>query len=452
MVETNPPSEGNQGSHEGDMSGEVIPMFGTVTAKSIPIKIRCESKYWKSLGRNLILHKKTGYIYVRKKFKRLGIPELFASTGERGKVKAATRAEVLITQWKNKYLGIDDSKVISRPVTKTVSSIIDEILLKYTPTQASETQAQHKLYLGKIREKFGDFDINSITEDSFNCWIAEERIRTKCKRAGCPDRNSKCARPEHQERARLTFSDYSKHMNLLFTKAYNWKFATHMIRFSDPDKIHKKVLEQKVSSELSEDDQDFLELKQGRVYTKAERDELWKHMNETTRDQFSICFGCIMRLREVLNAPWSEIDLVNGIWALPAARVKTRQSRTFVIEAKALERLRARYESRDNDSPFVFPSRFDPRKPCDSNDDAWRRAKKNAGIEGRARWHDIRHTALTIAVLGDPELPPGERIKQRKPIGMVSLYAGVSEKVLKDVYLHTDAQATAEVAGAVSIF
>jgi integrase len=163
----------------------------------------------------------------------------------------------------------------------------------------------------------------------------------------------------------------------------------------------------------------------------------------------------MMRKGEKIELTWDRIDLATGLVVLMAEHVKTGsktgKGRKFIMSPLASQRMQARYEERDPESQYVFPSATDPQKPKRTNHQAWTKAKKKAGITGRARWHDLRHTALTWATLGDPSLTREERSRSIQPVEKVSEYAGVSIPVLQRVYLHGREEHTRDVSMAVSI-
>ena len=226
-----------------------------------------------------------------------------------------------------------------------------------------------------------------------------------------------------KKRKRKTFNDYVKHMNLVLNYAYQHRYLKHPLALPTTDPV-KGVT--------------------GRVYTDAELAALWEHMNETLRDQFVLSFECFMRLREVLFLTWDRIDLSTGKLTLRAADVKTGsktgKGRSFFVSPNALMRLRARRVAQGEGSPYVFPSRFDPSKPQAESKTAWIAAKRRAGIKGRARWHDIRHTSLTLALL----------VKKLNPLE-VSEFAGVNMRTIQKVYLHSTEEQTRSVSTALSI-
>ena len=345
----------------------------------------------------------TGVIYYKEKFKKLGIPPFFGPTGETTVGRAKTKVQLLINQHKNKHLGIDDSQVFGRKSTRTFGSIAEEVLLKVTPTRRRKTQVQHRYHVGKAIDRFGNWDINSITVTAFEDWISDMRRKGE----------------------RSTFMDFAKHMNLVMRYAYNYKFATHLLHFANPDKSHAKP---------------------GRVYTDEEIKALWDVMNNETKDQFVLSYECMMRLREVLYLTWDRVDLKSGRITLRPIDVKTGsrtgRGREFLASEHALTRLRERFKKRNPRSPYVFPSPRTPSKPVDQNKTAWRNAKVESRIKEprKATWHSLRHTALTKALL----------VTCVDPL-IVSEYAGVSLQTIQRVYLHSKAEMTKKASASVSI-
>jgi integrase len=365
-------------------------------------------KKWSSLtdpkGRripNFLVFSESGIIYYRESFKKLGIPSLFISTNETTIGRARTAAEIAVQRHKNKHLGIDDSKAYGRIKTIAFEKIAKEVLERHTPKKRKGTQENQKYYISKLIEHFGFLDINAITTRDFDDWIEKlKRIET-----------------------RKTFMDYAKNMNLVMRYAYNERYTTHLVRFKNPDKSEEKA---------------------GRVFSDEQIQALYKNMNEETRDQFVLCYECMMRLREALYLTWDRVNLKTGVITLRAKDVKTGsktgKGREFKMSPNAWERMKNRYKLRNKKSLYVFPSPSDASKPTHQNKTAWRNAKVNAEVYGKARWHDLRHTALSKALLE----------KRIDPIA-VSEYAGVSLRTIQAVYLHSKAEDTKDVAGSVVI-
>lgn len=354
---------------------------------------------YKKVAPYLYLNQENGFYYVRKSFKRLRLPDLFASTKEKKKLKAQAIAEQMIADHQSSFIGGENTMAGARK-GKRFSEIIDEILETVTPERRIGTQEMHKFYLGQLRDEWGSYDVTRFSTSLWASWL------TKYK----------------QTKERKTFDDYVKHMNLVLRYAYREKYTTHLIVLGATDKKKEDT---------------------GRVFTAQEVSALWKHMGEETRDQFVLSYECMMRLREVLKLTWDRIDFEGQTITLRAEHVKTGsktgKGRIFKISANAVSRLRSRYKARTSDV-WVFPSPTDPKHPVNQNKTAWIRAKKLAGIRGRARWHDLRHTAISRALL-EAKVSPVH----------VSEYAGVSIRTIQRVYLHSTAELTAVVSSAVKI-
>lgn len=352
---------------------------------------------------HLFRYKANGMIYVIKKFQRQGIPMLYHSTGERAVGAACTARDIMIQRHRNRALGIPDEHVFGRDVARPLSRVIDEVLEKHTPTLRLKTQVKHRMILGALRDEFGDLDIGQVTPPLVTDWI---RLRRRVGR-------------------RKTFRDYTKYLNLVMNYARKTMrddsgrpYLADAVEFKNPDPKRQSA---------------------GRLFTAKEIAKLWDAMGEETRDKFILAYPNGMRLREALGLTWDRVDVRMGKVTLRDCDVKTGRAREFILSAQARDRLKARHARRGN-SPFVFPCRHDPKRPTQDMRTQWERVKAKAGITGRARWHDLRHTSISHALLKRGVLP-----------AHASKFFGVSLAVIERVYLHSKADDTKGVASGVSI-
>ena len=420
------------------------------------------------LDHNLIIYVPSGMLYCRKGFSRLGIPNLpLTPTGYTVSQKGRARLERdRIFEDHKKYHGGETAED-PRQKIRLIGSIIDEIMATRPKALGlrDATLIAYRVYFGKLKDYWGDKSLTVINQDSFDEWIEHSRKLTPCRKMNCPTQKD-CKTAEHKPRARKCFFEYSKFMNILCGYAHQKKYTHYQLSFKNPDLVQKNTLQEKKRQgdnrgidSLTPEEKEILTLQKARLLTRDEINRLWGCFNEDTRDQFACAFGCLMRKLEVLQAPWSEIDLVKGTWTLPPWRVKTGsktgRGRSFYIAPWALERLRARHKAQKGSSRWVFPgwsrsTDVETDKPVGDNKSAWTGAKRRAGIGGKLRWHDIRHTALTFALLGDPDQSHEERQKGIRDAREVSEFAGVSEETIRRVYLrtqmaHTKAVSTANV-------
>ncbi len=113
---------------------------------------------------------------------------------------------------------------------------------------------------------------------------------------------------------------------------------------------------------------------------------------------------------------------------------KTKQPRKFAISPECLPLIEKQIKS--SSSPFLFPHPDDPERPQyrEWYTKPWERVKERAEVTGRARFHDLRHTAITFAFKKWPHL-----------FIMICEAAGLDPKVAKKVYLHLTPKDTAVV-------
>lgn len=355
-----------------------------------------KEKPWKRLEKGLFVYVPTGMIYVRRSFERERLPELFAPTGETKISRARARAIEMIAEWKN-------PKTHSKE--KRFSEVFEEILRTVTPLRRPATQSMHRIHFTQLDKEWGAIRVNDFSLPAWAVWM--EAFKRKSRRK--------------------TFADYAKHMNLALNYAHAHRYATHSITVPNPDKGL---------------------VPEFRVFTPDELNRLYQNMNSETRDQYVLAYECGMRLREVLHLTWDRYNPETGKVTLRAEDVKTGsktgKGREFYATPHAQERLLERWKlsGRPTLGPiFVYATTG---KSVHQNKTAWRTAKKKAGIRGKAKWHSLRHTAITHMLF------PPNGSKGADPL-FVSEYCGVSMRTIQRVYLHSTAENTRAVSNALSL-
>jgi integrase len=99
----------------------------------------------------------------------------------------------------------------------------------------------------------------------------------------------------------------------------------------------------------------------------------------------------MVRKRELIEATWSEIDLDNALWTIPAARMKRRMGHVVPLSKQALEAFRE-LKPMACGSKYVFPNHGDLRKPMSPStlNVMFERLKLDVSP------HSLRATASTI--------------------------------------------------------
>jgi len=389
----------------------------------------------------LVLHKPSGIWYVRKKKK--GKKPLFKSTGQDAKGRARTLADQMIAKWlKGDTVQFGSDEKLFRDYAPDALAAFEK-----STKLRDRTKENAKYYINALIEEIGYARLKDINEGFVENWIEEFRGK---RRVSQVDSDGKTIR------ARETFADYVKYISKVLKHAAKNGVISRLPEFENPDpkkptgRIYSKAEIQALLNTIENP-------KWAVAFSKKKRVVL-RLMAEL---QFRLSFNCIMRLREMLLLSWDRVDIKEGVIKLRPEDVKTgsktgKGREIYVDPELVLPLLRKLHALRNEESPWVFPSRFDPSKPMWDNKHGWAEWKKRAGITGKARWHDLRHTALTWALVGDEEfqaqiekLPKEEQDKLRaeklkNPV-LVAAYAGTSIRTIESVYLKVKAAHTRDV-------
>lgn len=100
----------------------------------------------------------------------------------------------------------------------------------------------------------------------------------------------------------------------------------------------------------------------------------------------------VVRTVELRCAEWSEFDFDNGVWTVPAERMKMREKHLVPLSTQAIELLRAVHAITGR-GRYVFPGRKDREQPL--THETFRDVFKRAGYDGKFTPHGIRGTFST---------------------------------------------------------
>jgi integrase len=99
-----------------------------------------------------------------------------------------------------------------------------------------------------------------------------------------------------------------------------------------------------------------------------------------------------VRPGELRTAPWCEFDLDNGLWTIPAARMKMRRPHLVPLPKQAVALLRELHEITGH-FDLVFAGRNDPKRPMSEN--TINKCLADLGYKGRQTGHGFRHLLST---------------------------------------------------------
>jgi integrase len=177
--------------------------------------------------------------------------------------------------------------------------------------------------------------------------------------------------------------------------------------------------------------------KRKRVLTANEISAIFKHAEGTVYGLALFMYLMGPRPGEVLGSKWTEFDLKNGIWNIPADRTKTRTARSIKLHAKVLEWLKER--ARTVISDFVFPGK-DSRglAPVDRYNKQWDRMLIQARLSSDITPYYLRHTFLSECA---------KKVRDGKlSLVLITKYAGTSIEQFEKTYLHIEGEDTKSVA------
>ena len=215
----------------------------------------------------------------------------------------------------------------------------------------------------------------------------------------------------------------------------HWYLKTHPTRYFKKTFIHlqvllKYMLKQKFINELPDleplaiiDDltnKASKRVRAGRVFTSEELSGMWTAAEEydetdsrgvtaehkevlALRVHLGYALGakCGMRKMEGLSLEWAEhIDFEDSKLKVWSQKNHKWREVPLVPDVKTLFRRQYKISGRGR---WVFPMPSDPTRHISSQifDKLWIKVKRNAGIKGRARYHDLRHTFATLTAEND---------------------------------------------------
>ena len=113
-----------------------------------------------------------------------------------------------------------------------------------------------------------------------------------------------------------------------------------------------------------------------------------------TRRAIRLLMLVFTRTTELIEAKWSEFDLENAVWVVPASRMKMGKEHVVPLSKQALALLKEQKEETGYYSTeWVFPSQHHPRKPMSNNTILFGIGRM--GYKGRMTGHGFRAIART---------------------------------------------------------
>lgn len=130
-----------------------------------------------------------------------------------------------------------------------------------------------------------------------------------------------------------------------------------------------------------------------------------------------------MRLSEVLNLRWTDIDFAKGRIFLE--KQKNGERSTIPLAGLALQLLKEHHEHRSVASWLLFPSKEDANKPIDIRF-PWEKALVISGVKNFS-FHCLRHSAASYLAMNGCSLIEIQKILRHKAISQTVRYSHLSD-------------------------
>lgn len=183
-------------------------------------------------------------------------------------------------------------------------------------------------------------------------------------------------------------------MGVQFVNVY--KYLGNIFNLMENDGIFARNKIQKPVLELTRTEKRHHAKQKGRYITEEEIIEVIKNSDPVTKLLTMIAYSTGMRKMEMGALELSRLKLHKDyyVFVLDTDDTKTGLARVVPMPVRLTELIREQINKLSN---YLFYMKTDPSRPMSSQliDKGWIKAKELAQIEGRMRFHDLRHTAAT---------------------------------------------------------
>lgn len=161
----------------------------------------------------------------------------------------------------------------------------------------------------------------------------------------------------------ITEIDIKNYLNNIKHKTTKQKIANLLLA------IYKKAITYKQTTKITVNPAEIVNNKTEIRFAKSERSRLVSDTelkelfnllnnskNQTLATATKLLFMLGVRKNELLKATWSEFDLNNAVWTLPAERSKNKKSIKIPLSQPVIKLLKSLQNNQNNQSKFVFNS------------------------------------------------------------------------------------------------
>lgn len=139
--------------------------------------------------------------------------------------------------------------------------------------------------------------------------------------------------------------------------------------------------------------------------------------------------SCGARKTSAMQAKWSEVDLDNRVWRIPASNSKSKRAASVPLNDSAMYVL-DQLDTKGH-SEYLFLNK-ETGRPYTTISKVWYRLRKEAGLNDKVRIHDLRHTFASMLVSAGRSLYEVQQILGHSDPKVSARYAHLSSKTLQD--------------------
>lgn len=136
------------------------------------------------------------------------------------------------------------------------------------------------------------------------------------------------------------------------------------------------------------------------------------------------------RLSSAMHCKWKDIDMANEVWLVPATDAKNLKPNPHFLNAAALWILRQNAGKHESEYVFANP---ETGKPYTTITRVWYRIRKKAGINPKARIHDLRHSWAHRVLAQGHSIAELQMAMHHADPRTTMLYSHASPRMMKQV-------------------
>ena len=279
----------------------------------------------------------------------------------------------------------------ARKAILTFKEFFDKHYLPYVAVRKRSWKRDEELYRLRIKDKFGNLRLNQISRQQIM------GFHTELKDEG------------------LAASTCNHHIKLL-RHAFNLAVEWELLDKNPVTRVSLFNEDNKVEHYLDEDELD-------RLLTILRTDS-----NRTVCRIAIYLLSTGARLNEVLQAKWSQVDLKNRVWRIPASNSKSKRVRAVPLNDSAIAIL-SELDTKDK-FDYLFIN-HQSEEPYTTIHKVWMRIRKAAKLP-HLRIHDLRHQYASFPVNSGRSLYEVQQILGHSDPSVTTRYAHLSTKSLHD--------------------